>query len=181
MRSVRRHGDITMNWDALSAIAELISAIGVIATLGYLAIQIRANTKEAKLASTSDISNQMNQFLQHVTSNPEISHLWLKALEKDPSELTDIEVQRAVMLMGNIARIIENAYLQFLEGRMDAASWEGYRRYSDLGMNSKIFPVYWARRRDLHGSKFSALVETIAKETSGSSLFDRKELTIDDA
>ncbi len=33
-----------MNWEALGAIAELVGAVGVIATLGYLAIQIRQNT-----------------------------------------------------------------------------------------------------------------------------------------
>ena len=34
-----------MNWEALGAIGELLRAIGVIATLGYLALQIRQNNK----------------------------------------------------------------------------------------------------------------------------------------
>ena len=34
-----------MNWEALGAIGELLGAIGVIATLGYLAFQIRQNNK----------------------------------------------------------------------------------------------------------------------------------------
>jgi hypothetical protein len=33
-----------VNWDALAAIAELLGAIGVLASLIYLAVQIRQNT-----------------------------------------------------------------------------------------------------------------------------------------
>lgn len=75
-----------MNWGALGAIAELISAIGVIATLFYLAIQIRAYTKETRIASTGQVSQEMNQFLQHVTADKELSEFWLKALASSPSQ-----------------------------------------------------------------------------------------------
>lgn len=34
-----------MNWDALGAIGEMLGAIGVIATLLYLSVQIRQNTR----------------------------------------------------------------------------------------------------------------------------------------
>ncbi len=34
-----------MNWDAIGAIAELFGAVGVIASLVYLAVQIRQNTR----------------------------------------------------------------------------------------------------------------------------------------
>jgi hypothetical protein len=33
-----------MNWDALGAIGDFVSGMGVIVTLGYLAVQIRSNT-----------------------------------------------------------------------------------------------------------------------------------------
>ena len=34
-----------MNWVAIGAVGELLGALGVIATLGYLAFQIRKNTR----------------------------------------------------------------------------------------------------------------------------------------
>jgi hypothetical protein len=40
-----------MNWDAIGAIAELLGAVGVIASLIYLGIQIRSNTRAAKVAA----------------------------------------------------------------------------------------------------------------------------------
>ena len=51
-----------MNWDAASAIAEIISAIAVVITLFYLAIQIRQNSRtmisnirEQRMVSTQQI------------------------------------------------------------------------------------------------------------------------------
>ena len=45
-----------MNWDAVGAVAELLSAIGVIATLFYLAVQVRhgKNATEANTRSLED-------------------------------------------------------------------------------------------------------------------------------
>ncbi len=37
-----------MNWDAIGAIAELLGAVGVIASLVYLATQIRQNAPPRK-------------------------------------------------------------------------------------------------------------------------------------
>jgi hypothetical protein len=34
-----------MNWEALGAIGETVGAVAVVVTLGYLAVQIRRNTR----------------------------------------------------------------------------------------------------------------------------------------
>ena len=38
---IRRHGIDYMNWEAISAVGELLSALAVLATLVYLAVQVR--------------------------------------------------------------------------------------------------------------------------------------------
>ena len=37
-----------MNWEAIGAIGEVVGAAAVVVTLGYLAVQIRANTAALK-------------------------------------------------------------------------------------------------------------------------------------
>ena len=76
------------------------------------------------------------------------------------------------MIMGSIVRILENAYLLHLEGRMKESDWQGYKRFSDLGLNSKLFPIYWARRRVVHSDEFAEFVEDMTKNSSGVSLFE---------
>ena len=38
-----------MNWEALGAIGEIVGAVGVILTLGYLAVQIRQNVAQVRI------------------------------------------------------------------------------------------------------------------------------------
>jgi hypothetical protein len=54
-----------MNWDAVGAIAELTGAIGVIASLLYLAGQVRSSNRasliNAKLENTRLLDNYVNK------------------------------------------------------------------------------------------------------------------------
>ncbi len=47
-----------MNWEAVAAVAELIGAIGVIASLVYLAKQIQANAENVNQNTRALISNR---------------------------------------------------------------------------------------------------------------------------
>ena len=45
-----------MNWDALGAIGEIVGAVGVIATLAYLAVQVRQNTGAIRGATLNAVT-----------------------------------------------------------------------------------------------------------------------------
>ncbi len=57
-----------MNWEAIGAAAELLGAIGVIASLLYLATQIRQSTRTAKdtalRAMVTGINHQLHEMLK---------------------------------------------------------------------------------------------------------------------
>ena len=40
-----------MNWEAINAVAQLISSLGVVVSLWYLAVQVHRSTRIAKLAA----------------------------------------------------------------------------------------------------------------------------------
>jgi len=46
-----------MNWEALGAIGEIVGAVAVVVTLVYLAVQIRQNTRSAKVCSNQLIDS----------------------------------------------------------------------------------------------------------------------------
>jgi hypothetical protein len=45
-----------MNWEAVAAIGELLGATGVIVSLLYLAVQVRQNTRQTRLAAQQAVS-----------------------------------------------------------------------------------------------------------------------------
>lgn len=51
-----------MNWEALGAVAEPIGALGVIATLAYLAVQIRQNTRAVRAQTYDSFVSQFRSW-----------------------------------------------------------------------------------------------------------------------
>ena len=49
-----------MNWDAIGAVAEILSALAVLITLGYLAVQIRQNTNAMKISAMTPLVTSMS-------------------------------------------------------------------------------------------------------------------------
>ena len=70
-----------MNWEALGAIGEIVGAVAVVLTLGYLAVQIQQNTRSLQAASLQSILNAPREwfFLPHA-QNAEISDLFARGL-----------------------------------------------------------------------------------------------------
>lgn len=69
-----------MNWDAVGAVAEALGAAGVIASLLYVASQVRASNRasavEAKLQSTRFLAELIDSLIQ----NPELNDLYLRGI-----------------------------------------------------------------------------------------------------
>jgi hypothetical protein len=79
-----------MNWDAIGAIGDFVGGIGVIVTLGYLAIQIRQNTR-AQRYETHVRSRTLVAEFQKLQANPASADLWLRGM-RDPNELSEEEL-----------------------------------------------------------------------------------------
>jgi hypothetical protein len=102
-----------MKLEKLSAIAEILSAVAVVFTLVYLAIQtqqntaaVRANTREAALANAMEI-------LRLQFENPDLVGSLVKP-ELSPEE----ESRLGNYLSIHLERYI-NAFYQFRDGAMD--------------------------------------------------------------
>lgn len=86
-----------MNWEAISAVSEVIAAIAVVASLIYLAIQIRHNTKEIEeqnraheLGTLSDLAGRFTNFRSYIIENEKTALVWQKGRD-DLDSLTPEE------------------------------------------------------------------------------------------
>jgi hypothetical protein len=88
-----------MNWDAIGAVGEILGAMGVLASLVYLATQIRDNTRSLQAASLQSILSAPREwfFLPHA-QNAEISDLFARGLN-GLDHLNESEQRRFVHLM----------------------------------------------------------------------------------
>jgi hypothetical protein len=82
-----------MNWDAIATIAELIGAAGVIASLVYVAAQIRDNTRSSRIQQRQESTRQFVDFMDLLLLNPDLADLHDRGRDL-PEELDTEELKR---------------------------------------------------------------------------------------
>ena len=87
-----------MNWDALGAVGEVVSAFAVIITLIYLSVQTRQNTKAVRHASARGVMEDANAWRFRIVESPELSELFRKGL-RDPESLDSNDKYRFRMFL----------------------------------------------------------------------------------
>ena len=115
-----------MNWEAIGAVGEIVGAVAVLATLLYLALQIRQNTRFVQAATYHSAIRARNEFNFAVAMNPELSALLIRAADRNTA-LDAEEQQRFNALMWALFNLFEDAFVQHSQGLLSRESWEGTR------------------------------------------------------
>jgi len=93
-----------MNWDAIGAAGELLGAVVVLFTLGYLAVQTRSinkqNQAEARYAFV-EAMGQVNMVIAQSTSAAGVFRRGLESVE----DLTDDERMQFFMFLGQLGNL----------------------------------------------------------------------------
>ncbi len=112
-----------MNWEALGAVGEIVGAVAVIITIGYLAVQIRQNTISVRSASNQQILQGIAELNQFLGSAPEVTDLfWRGTL--DPESLSEDEWHRFIHIASAMIRRMELMFLNHRQGFVPAQVWE---------------------------------------------------------
>ena len=153
-----------MNWEAAGAIGEIVGALGVIATLGYLAVQTRHNTKAIK-ASTFQANTQLWQewFLTVAGSDAPESYArgMLGSRNLDGSAFQTFWMTCRALFLN-----FENQYYQFRQGVLDEDSFRGYEQ--SLRGSTLPWPgirAWWQLNRDGYGRDYAAYVDGMMEST----------------
>jgi hypothetical protein len=111
-----------MNWDASGAGAELLGAVGMIASLVYLARQIRASARasavEAKLAST----RMLTEFNEELIRSPELDALMNRGI-RDFHGLSREEERRFSNMSLKAFWFFSAGFFQWRSGAISEDDW----------------------------------------------------------
>ena len=77
-----------MNWEAISAIGQIVGAIAVVISLIYVAREIRRNARTERVASM----DSLNRWLREVAEHPHLGELYYRGIHDfDSLEGADLE------------------------------------------------------------------------------------------
>ncbi|MGI9341397.1 MAG: hypothetical protein ACR2QV_01010 [Gammaproteobacteria bacterium] len=120
-----------MSFQDLGALGELIGAVAVVASLVYLAIQIRQNTralemslKSTELAAFERNVDSGNRIREMFILNPEVAELYADGL-KHFAKLEPSEKLRFGMILSNMFSAFQGAYVRQLTYKNDPQAFAG--------------------------------------------------------
>jgi hypothetical protein len=111
-----------MNWEAIGATAETISALAVIISLLYLASQVRQNTIASRFSRYDSFVRTIADVRRSILENETLSRVWEVGL-RAPSELNEAESAQLRLLLYNAVQTMESLHLQLTQSGLDKEIW----------------------------------------------------------
>ena len=148
-----------MTLEQLASIGEIIGGFAVVISLVYLAIQIRLNTEAERTSTYQSIVSDFGSMNNTMASNPELSHLFVQAME-DYLQLSADQKARISQIFFQCFRYFENMFYQHHKGYLDDEVWIGWKRLMLTYYSSPGFQTWWEHRRDVFSEPFANFLET---------------------
>ena len=118
-----------MNQEILSGLAELSSALAVLATLIYLAIQVRQNNTFAQAQAMQARTDTQINMISFVMSDPKyleaINTVMTYLNEPRKGEVSEKDKRDALVVLSVIRATLENTYEQYTKGLISRDFYQG--------------------------------------------------------
>ena len=115
-----------MDWNALSAIADVLAAISIILTVVYLAIQIRKNTHATHSQTYQQATSALAEMAGIIGSSKELARIFRIGMT-NPDNLDADEFAQFGYLGISLFRRFENVFFQYQSRMIDEDFWTGHR------------------------------------------------------
>ena len=159
-----------MNWEMLSALGQLVAAVGVIPSLIYLAIQIREQNKERRRAGINVLTAQWGDLVKSAQESADFSAVFLDGIRSFHS-LDPVAKLRFSAFFTRFTRNCEGMFLYYRDGALDKALWcEVERTISDYFAYPGV-KEWWSTRKHWLTDEFRAVVEALIAKNPEATLY----------
>lgn len=117
-----------MNWDALGAAGEILGAIAVVATIVYLARQVRDNSTQVKLNTTQSYAALVQDAWVPIYNDKDTIRIWHHG-QADPDALNESELKTFYLFMDRLMNNAIPLLAHYEAGVISEAEFEHYRAF----------------------------------------------------
>jgi hypothetical protein len=154
-----------MNWEMLSAIGQVVAAIGVIPSLIYLAVQIREQNKERRRAGINILTAQWSDLVKTGQESREFAVFFLRGV-RSFDRLDAPDKLRFSAFFTRYTRNCEGMFIYYRDGALEKALWDEVERtmidyFAYTGVRE-----WWGTRKHWLTDEFRVVVETIIAKDS---------------
>jgi hypothetical protein len=146
-----------MNWEAIGAVGELVGAVTVVASLLYLATQIRQNNTNQRVAAKQEFVRQFSEFVDFLVLNPELESLHDRALAGE--ELTPSETVTFNRIMAKATWHMAVMHFQYRVLDLHEGDWEESKSLISYYCSTPGFQRFWKNGARAHGPEFLQYID----------------------
>jgi hypothetical protein len=149
-----------MNWDAVSAVSELIGSVAVVLSVLYLGVQVHRSTRVARLATQDAAATALREVTKPFMENAEVERIWRVGLE-DLNALSTEDRARFFHATYQFLKAFETIHFHYVYGLMDRQLWEGWRGLLRHYITAPGIAHYWKLRPEVFSERFRKFVDTL--------------------
>lgn len=164
-----------MTLEQLALLAEILGGVGVIASLLYLAFEVRKQGQLSRINAAVQLADKWSGFMTPIHDDPGLSAIWLKGTSRF-DDLNDVDKLRFSAYFGRLLKTSESLYMQLLNGTLDRMTWRGIER---VIRDIIILPgsqAWWKTRQHWYSDDFQALIEGLIVKGDAAPIFETYEL-----
>jgi hypothetical protein len=165
-----------VNWEATSAIGQVVGALAVVISLIYLARQVGSSARETRVASGRAWADRFQRLLQQLAERPDLSDLFYRG-SKNFESLKDTEQKRLATFFHQIFRTYEEVYYAHLQGQLDARVWRDVYLIMFEVIGTPGIQAWWRSRVHWYNEEFGKHIDELERDTKrfciGGEVFQR--------
>ena len=135
-------GDV--NWNMIGALAELFGAIGVFASLFYLAVQMKHNAAETRDATIQSIMELAINFRTE-SYKGELAEIRMKA--NSDEDLTPLESVKFEGYLSALFELTELVFVQHRKGKLDPEYFDAWELRTKAVMSVPRIQQFWSKTK----------------------------------
>ena len=156
----RTQGESLMNWEAIGGTGELLGALGVIASLLYLARQVRSGRVDARRVAAQAVFAKMNTAFETMAANPQLADVFVRGTTS-LSALSPAEAIQFSSTLFTLTRPYEEILHYKRAGAVEDWVWESVELVVLPCLATPGGLEWWAKRRSWFTAAFQSHVSSI--------------------
>ena len=149
-----------MNWEALGAVGEIVGAIAVVVTLGFLAVQIRQNSRTVKASAAQSVLQSLSEALRAAAESPDLARVINQGLTEF-DKLDEADNNRFFFWLFAWFRLVEQAHQHYAMGNIEEGTWAGQVAHLKASIASPAVVRFWTARRPAFSQEFQEFVDSL--------------------
>ena len=151
-------------------VAEILAAVGVIASLAYLGVQVKGNTKALKAAAAHSFVDTNHSFVGLINQSPNLGDILVRGA-KGLSNLKQGEVVQYSAFHDQAFMTFESNYYLWRDGVLDSRLWETHKVALIELLSMPGMAEWWPKRSHWFSEDFQDYVNRTVSETQAQPMY----------